>query len=488
MCGILGIIGNHPVAGELYEGLHAIQHRGQDAAGIATYDTKFRIKKGTGLVSDIFEPADLAPLTGNIGIAHVRYPTIGVGDAEDAQPFYTNSPYGIALAHNGNVTNYADLRKDLATNDLRQLNSCCDAEALLNVFAPSLPTGDWTKSPADQIFEAVGQVFERVKGSYSVVALIANVGLVAFRDPFGIKPAIIGMREDEATGEQTWAVASESVALDILGYRNKQDIRPGEAIYIDLSGRLFRKQVAEPNHHPCVFEFVYFARPDSFLDKISVYKTRQRMGEALADEWKKTGIEIDSIIPVPESARTSALAMAQKLGVKYTEGLVKNRYIGRTFIMPGQKNREASIRRKLNPIRLDFKDKDVLLVDDSIVRGSTSRKIVELAREAGANKVYFASCSPALRHPCVYGIDMATTNEFIAKDDRTAEDVAKAIGADAVLYLPLDALNAAASAGNREIPRFCNACFTGNYPTGDVTQEMRDTIAQERILAQGTMF
>lgn len=486
MCGILGIIGPRPVAGELYEGLHTIQHRGQDAAGMATFDHKFHMKKGTGLVSDIFNEADLTDLTGNIGIAHVRYPTIGVGGAEDAQPFYTNSPYGIALAHNGNVTNYAELRSDLASRDLRQLNSCCDAEAILNVFAPSLPTTDWTKSPADQIFEAVGQVFERVKGSYSVVSLIANVGMVAYRDPFGIKPAILGLREDE-DGKKTWAVASESVALDILGFRRKQDIQPGEAIYIDLSGQMFRKQVAEPKHVPCVFEFVYFARPDSFLDKISVYKTRQRMGQALATEWRKTGLSIDSVIPVPESSRTSALAMAQALGVKYTEGLIKNRYIGRTFIMPGQKNREANIKRKLNPIRLEFKDKDVLLVDDSIVRGTTSRKIIELAREAGARKVYFASCSPPLRFPCVYGIDMATKDEFVAHDN-TVEEVAKAIGADHLLYLPLEALNQSATAGNPDIGKFCNACFTGEYPTGDVTDEMFDAIERERRVAQGTMF
>ncbi len=486
MCGILGIIGHEPVAGQLYEGLHAIQHRGQDAAGISTFDTKFRQKKGLGLVEEIFEQKDLEALTGNIGIAHVRYPTVGVGDAEDAQPFYTNSPYGIALAHNGNVTNYHELRSELASSDLRQLNSCCDAEAILNVFAPSLPTKDWQKSAADQIFTAVDACFQRVKGSYSVVALIANVGLVAFRDPFGIKPAILGMKEDDE-GNCSWAVASESVSLDLLGYKRKQDLRPGEAVFINHSGEVFRKQVAEPKHHPCIFEFVYFARPDSFLDKISVYKTRQRMGEALADEWRKTGLTIDSIIPVPESSRTAALAMAQALDVKYTEGLIKNRYVGRTFIMPGQKTRETSIRRKLNPIRLEFKDKDVLLVDDSIVRGSTSKKIVELAREAGARKVYFASCSPALRSPCVYGIDMATKAELIARD-HSSEEVAKIIGADHLLYLPLDSLEESARAGNPEIPQFCNACFSGNYPTGDVTDEMFEAIERERLFAQGTMF
>jgi len=481
MCGILGIIGTDAVARELYEGLHAIQHRGQDAAGIATFDGKFHLRKGTGLVEDIFDRKDLEILTGNLGIAHVRYPTIGLGSPEDAQPFYTNSPYGIALAHNGNVTNYAGLRNELACHDLRQLNSCCDAEAVLNVFAPALFTRDWTLPLPDQIFGAVGRVFERVKGSYSVVALIANVGLVAFRDPFGIKPAIFGEREGP-DGQKSYAVASESVALDILGFGNKRDLDAGEAVYVDLSGNVHRRQVAPPNHHPCVFELVYFARPDSFLDRISVYKTRQRMGEALAEEWRKTGIRVDSIIPVPESARTSALAMAQALGVKYTEGLIKNRYVGRTFIMPGQARRESSIRRKLNPIRLEFQAKDVLLVDDSIVRGSTSRKIVSLAREAGARRVYFASCCPPLRFPCVYGIDMATRKEFIARD-RSVEEVANLIGADHLVYLPLDALNRAGTTGNPEIARFCNACFTGEYPTGDVTPEMFDEIERERLEA-----
>jgi len=486
MCGILGIIGDQPVAPKLYEGLHAIQHRGQDAAGIATFDRKFHIKKGVGLVEDIFDASDMEKLVGNIGIAHVRYPTVGLGGEEDAQPFYTNTPYGIALAHNGNVTNYAALRKELASSDLRQLNSSCDAEAILNVFAESLPTHDWQKAPAEQIFEAVHAVFRRVKGSYSVVALIANVGLVAFRDPFGIKPAILGMMEGE-DGQPSWAVASESVALDLLGFRRKQDIRPGEAIYIDLSHRIFRRQVMAPNHYPCIFELVYFARPDSFLDRISVYKTRQRMGQALAEQWKKTGRKVDVIIPVPESSRPAALAMAQSLGVKYAEGLVKNRYVGRTFIMPGQKKREDNVRRKLNPIRIEFKDRDVLLVDDSIVRGSTSKSIVEMARKAGARRVYFASCSPPLRYPCVYGIDMSTKREFIARD-HSVEEVAKKIGADLVVYLSLDALHRAAREGNPKIAHFCNACFTGNYPTGDITPEMFDAIETDRLFSQGVMF
>ncbi len=486
MCGIIGLIGENPVAVHLYEGLQAIQHRGQDAAGIAVFGDKMRLKKGLGLVRDIFADSDFATLLGSLGIAHVRYPTVGLGDVEDAQPFYTNIPFGIALAHNGNVTNFRDLKSELATCDLRQINSACDAEAILNVFAAGLPTADWRQEPSEQIFHAVSEVFRRVKGSYSVVALIANVGLVGFRDPFGIKPLILGEREG-SNGRKHFALASESVVLDMLDYPVRRDVRPGEAIYVDLSGQLHLKQVAEPNHHPCLFEFVYFARPDSVIDRMSVYATRHRVGLLLAEEWKKVGLRIDAVIPVPESARTAALSLAQALDVPYREGLVKNRYVGRTFIMPGQKQREESIRRKLNPIRSEFEGRDVLLVDDSIVRGNTSRKIVQMARRSGARRVYFASCSPPLRFPCLYGIDMSTKREFIARN-HTVDEVCRMIEADHLVYLPLGALERAAREDNPEMARFCNACFSGNYPTGDVTPEMMETIERERLLSQSALF
>ncbi|MBI3846057.1 MAG: amidophosphoribosyltransferase [Planctomycetes bacterium] len=486
MCGIIGILGEGPVVADLYEGLHAIQHRGQDAAGIAVFGDKMRVKKGLGLVNDIFHEADLAPLVGNVGIAHVRYPTVGCGDVEDAQPFYTNSPFGISLAHNGNVTNFRELRAELASRDLRQVNSACDAEAILNVFASGLPTGDWRTEPSEQIFAAVGEVFRRVKGSYSVVAVIANVGLVGFRDPFGIKPLVLGERT-LPSGRTDYCLASESVVLDMLEFPVRRNVKPGEAVWIDYDGLLRTKQVVEPNHHPCLFEFVYFARPDSVIDRISVSATRHRLGKSLADEWMKTGLSVDAVIPVPESARNAAMEMANALGVPYREGLVKNRYVGRTFIMPGQKQREQSIRRKLNPIRAEFEGKDVLLVDDSIVRGSTSRKIVQMARRSGARKVYFASCSPPLRYPCLYGIDMSTRGEFIARD-RTVDAVCRLIEADHLIYLPLDALERAARADNPEMTHFCNACFSGSYPTGDVTNEMMDAIERERLVSQGALF
>jgi amidophosphoribosyltransferase len=486
MCGIIGLFRESAVVSELYEGLQAIQHRGQDAAGIAVFGDKMRVKKGLGLVRDIFSESDLAPLVGSVGIAHVRYPTVGCGDVEDAQPFYTNSPFGIALAHNGNVTNFRDLKAELATRDLRQVNSACDAEAILNVFASGLPPGDWRQDPGEQIVTAVGEVFRRVKGSYSVVAVVANVGLVAFRDPFGIKPLVLGERI-AASGRTEYCIASESVVLDMLEFPVRRNVKPGEAVWVDLGGRLHARQVSEPSHHPCLFEFVYFARPDSVIDRISVHATRHRLGKLLADEWRKTGLRVDSVIPVPESSRNAAMEMAQELGVPYREGLVKNRYVGRTFIMPGQKQREQSIRRKLNPIRTEFEGKDVLLVDDSIVRGSTSRKIVEMARRAGARKVYFASCSPPLRFPCLYGIDMSTRGEFIARD-RSVDEVCRLIDADHLIYLPLEGLERAARVDNPEMAHFCNACFSGRYPTGDVTQEMIDSIERERLVSQGSLF
>jgi amidophosphoribosyltransferase len=478
MCGFIGVIGSDSAVQEIYDGLLAVQHRGQDAAGIITYDGRFHIKKGEGLVRDIFSAANFRRLQGGLGVGHVRYPTVGSGGGEDAQPFTVNYPFGIVMAHNGNVVNYDALRGELAREGLRHLYSGCDVEVLLNVFANALADAGSEGFTVEAYYEAVRQVHRRVRGAYSVVGFVVGQGLFAFRDPYGIKPIAFGRREAE--GKVAHAVASESVVLTTLGYEVMPAEPPGEALFIDLQGGVHREQISEPRHHPCVFEFVYFARPDSKLEGVSVHRARFRMGERLADRFRASGLEADVVIPVPDSACTAALGMAQQLGLPYREGLVKNRYVGRTFIMADDGVRKLSVRRKMNTIDEEFLGKRVLLVDDSIVRGTTSRKIVELARQAGAAKVYFASTSPPLVHPCVYGIDMSTRREFVARD-RDEEGVARQIGADAMLYQTLDDLVESVREDRKDIEHMCTACFSGDYPTGDITPEMLLQIEQERI-------
>jgi amidophosphoribosyltransferase len=490
MCGFIGVYGPDgvDVAPEIYEGLLAIQHRGQDAAGIITFTDTFHIKKGAGLVRDAFSPDDMVRLRGHLGLGHVRYPTVGQGSLDDAQPFHVNFPLGVGMAHNGNVTNFLELKEFHAQNSGTRLNSSCDLEVILYVFVRALaervPTGRLVRP--DDVFAAVQAVHQQVRGAYSVVAVLPDVGLVAFRDPFGIKPMVMGVKHTE---EGPWfAVASESVALDVGGYREHQDVGAGEVVLIDAQRQIHRRAVSNKPHRPCIFELVYFARPDSMLDRISVYKTRTRFGQALAQQWKDARApRPDVVIPVPDSSRDAAMAMATGLDLPYREGLVKNRYIGRTFIMPSQSSRQISVRRKLNAIPLEFQDKNVLLVDDSIVRGNTARRIVRMAREAGARRVYLAVTSPPLVSPCPYGIDMATKTEFVAAG-RDPREVASALEADYVLYLDREAMNEAARAGNPKIERFCNACFTGEYPTGDITSDVLDRIGNERDHSRQKLF
>ncbi len=483
MCGFIGIYGPDgiDVAGEIYEGLLAVQHRGQDAAGIVTFTDSFHVKKGRGLVLEVFNEKNMSRLVGNLGVGHVRYPTVGAGSKDDAQPFHLTFPVGVAMAHNGNVTNFQELHERHFKKSGTRLNSTCDVEVILFVFASALnermrpghtPT-------ADDVFFAVKRVFEAVKGAYSVVAVIPDVGMVAFRDPFGIKPCVFG---EKTTKEGRWfACASESVVLDVNGYQRTFDVQAGEAVLVMHDRQLLRRKLTDKPHRPCIFELVYFARPDSFLDDVSVYKTRHRFGEALARQWKAAGAPTpDAVIPIPDSSRDAALALAMELGIPYREGLIKNRYIGRTFIMPSQASRQSSIRRKLNPIPLEFEGKDVLLVDDSIVRGNTAARIVQMARDAGARKVYLASTSPPLVAPCPYGIDMATKREFVAAG-KSNDQVSAELGCDYLLYLDREAMNAAARVGNPRIDKFCNACFTGEYPTGDITVERLTAIEGERL-------
>ncbi|MEX1023747.1 MAG: amidophosphoribosyltransferase [Planctomycetota bacterium] len=490
MCGFIGVFGPDgvDVAPELYEGLLAIQHRGQDAAGITTFTDTFHVRKGGGLVRDVFSEKDMATLRGNLGLGHVRYPTIGGGSQEDAQPFHLSFPVGIAMAHNGNVTNFAELAQKLGPNTGMRLNSSCDLELVLFVFARALvrELKDGELVNAEHIFAAVAAVHREVRGAYSVVAVLPDVGMVAFRDPYGIKPIAIGTKTTE---EGSWhAVASESVVLDVTGYTEKRDLPAGGALFVDTRRETHERVVTQRPHHPCIFEWVYFSRPDSMLDGISVYQTRIRFGEALAAQWKASGAPTpDVVIPIPDSSRDAAMAMAGALRVPYREGLVKNRYIGRTFIMPSQTSRQHSVKRKLNAIELEFEGKDVLLVDDSIVRGNTARRIVGMARDAGARKVYFAVSSPPLVSPCPYGIDMATKTEFLAAG-LSNDEIADVLGVDHVLYLEREAMNAAARAGNPEVKSFCNACFTGDYPTGDITREILDSIECERNTSRQKTF
>jgi amidophosphoribosyltransferase len=477
MCGVIGLFGAADIFRDLYQGLLAIQHRGQDSAGIITYDGRFHTKKGNGLVQDIFTPENAQRLKGNIGIGHTRYPTIGGGRGEDAQPFQVNAPFGIIMAHNGNVINYAELKDELFAKYHRLLNSDNDVEVILNVFAQELAAQRIKRLMPENIFRAVDGVFKKVKGSYSVVAYIAEQGMVAFRDPYGIKPVVYGTRQDGLV--PSYAFASESVSLNIMSFTQIKNVEAGEAVFIDHSRTLHSRKIARCPHSPCLFEWVYFARPDSFIDNVNVYLCRVELGRFLAEEIRRQNLKIDVVVPVPDSARDAAIEIARALNLKYREALVKNRYIGRTFIMPADGQRRSSVRMKLNPIASEFKGKNVLLVDDSIVRGNTSRAIVDLVRECGAEKVYFAVYSPPLRYPCVYGIDMQTKTEFIARG-ADADQVAKRIGADKVIYQTLDNLKKAVRLGNPEIKHFCAACFDGLYPTGDVTPEILKEIEEER--------
>lgn len=472
MCGIVGIVGKSNVNVALYDALTMLQHRGQDAAGIMTcHNGKMAQQKAVGLVKDVFRTRHMQRLVGNMGIGHVRYPTAGSSGPALAQPFYVNSPYGIALAHNGNLTNAEQLSKDLYLADLRHVNTDSDSEVLLNVFAHELHLQGKLKPTAEDIFRAVEGVHRRVKGGYAVVALIANYGVVAFRDPNGIRPLVFGERD--SAGGKEYMIASESVSLDVLGFDLTRDVGPGEAVYVTMDGELHTKQCSDrPHLSPCIFEHVYFARPDSIMDGVSVYKARLRQGEKLAEKILKLNPNhgIDVVIPIPDSSRVAGQALAHNLGVKFREGLVKNRYIGRTFIMPGQQQRRKSVRQKLNPIDLEFRGKNVMLVDDSIVRGTTCQQIIQMARDSGARKVFFASAAPAVKYPNVYGIDMPSVSELIAHG-RTEEEVAEAIGADWLVYQNIEDLISASAEGNSEIPRFDCAVFDGDYVTGDVDDE-----------------
>ncbi len=472
MCGIVGIVGREPVNQGIYDALTVLQHRGQDAAGIVTEDRgRLHMRKSNGLVRDVFQQRHMLRLKGNVGIGHVRYPTAGCSSSSEAQPFYVNSPFGICLGHNGNLTNAAELSELLVREDRRHLNTGSDSELLLNVFAHELASLSNGRLDVADIFRAVEAVHRRCRGGYAVVALIIGHGIVAFRDRHGIRPAVIGRRETRGGVEHM--IASESVALDALGFDLVRDVRPGEAVFIDHQGRLYTDPCGGPaSYTPCLFEYVYFARPDSILDNISVYKSRLRMGEALAERItrQRPDHDIDVVIPIPDTSRTSALQVAHRLGVKYREGFIKNRYIGRTFIMPGQALRRKSVRRKLNAIDLEFRGKNVLLVDDSIVRGTTSQQIIEMAREAGARRVYFASAAPPVRYPNVYGIDMPAASELVA-NGRSEEAVAQLIGADWLIYQQLPDLIRAVRHDHAAIEAFDTSCFSGEYVTGDITPE-----------------
>ncbi|MDD9196495.1 amidophosphoribosyltransferase [Aliivibrio sp. S3MY1] len=477
MCGIVGIVGATPVNQSIYDALTVLQHRGQDAAGIITIESnRFRLRKANGLVKDVFEAKHMQRLQGNVGIGHVRYPTAGSSSASEAQPFYVNSPFGITLAHNGNLTNANEIRETLFEQERRHVNTTSDSEVLLNIFAHHLDATTHYPLTAEDIFKTVANVHEQIRGAYAVAAMVIGHGMVAFRDPNGIRPLCLGKREVE--GRTEYMVASESVALDAVGFDFVRDVAPGEAIYAPFEGGLYTQQCAhDPKLNPCIFEFVYFARPDSFIDKISVYSARvemgKRLGEKIKREWED--LDIDVVLPIPETSCDIALEIAQIINKPYRQGFVKNRYVGRTFIMPGQQERKKSVRRKLNAIRSEFKDKNVLLVDDSIVRGTTSEQIIEMARDSGAKNVYMVSAAPEIRFPNVYGIDMPSANELIAHG-REVDEICKQIGADALIFQDLSDLVDAVGCGNREIERFETSVFNAHYVTGDVDQEYLEHI------------
>ena len=481
MCGIVGIVGKYPVNQALYDGLTVLQHRGQDAAGIVTVDNKtLRLRKANGLVKDVFEARHMQRLSGNMGIGHVRYPTAGSASTAEAQPFYTNSPFGIALAHNGNLTNSEELKDELFRVARRHVNTNSDSEALLNAFAHELDIhADMHVNP-DHIFRAVANLHRKIRGGYAVVAVVIGHGLVAFRDPHGIRPLVMGKRET-ALGTE-YMVASESVALDADGFTVLRDVAPGEAVYITEDGELFSQQCAEnPSYAPCIFEYVYFARPDSTIDNVSVYASRVAMGKKLGEKIKKewAHLDIDVVIPIPETSNDAALQIAHELGLPYRQGYVKNRYIGRTFIMPGQGERKKSVKRKLNAIWQEFNGKNVLLVDDSIVRGTTSQQIIDMAREAGAKKVYFASAAPEIRFPNVYGIDMPSANELIAHG-HDVDSICKIIGADGLIFQSLEDLVDAVRCENPELKRFETSVFDGVYVTNDIDQAYLNRLDAQR--------
>lgn len=472
MCGIIGIYGKDDVVYEIYEGLIALQHRGQDSAGIITYDEMFHLKKGMGLVNNVFKEKNIVRLKGKMGIGHVRYPTIGFGSIEDAQPFYINYPFGIAMAHNGNVTNYYQLREFLEKKFYRKLTSYSDVEVILNMFGVALEKYLNKKNLFSALVLATKEVFKLVKGSYSVVGIIADYGIFAFRDPYGIKPLGFGKKNN------SYAFASESVVFDMLDYQFIRDVYPGELIFIDKDKKVYSKRLKkEKNTYPCIFEYVYFARPDSIIDGIGVYEARLRLGEELGKECLKEGIKPDVIIPVPDTARAAAFSVSKILKVDCKEGLIKNRYIPRTFIMPTQREREIKVRQKLNPIKSEIENKKILVVDDSIVRGTTSKEIVALLKKAKAKEVYLAITCPPLRFPCVYGIDMMTRGEFIAKK-YNIKKIQEIIGADRLIYQTIEGL--IKGVGGEKRKDFCTACFTGIYPT-KIKKEEIEKLEKERI-------
>ena len=481
MCGIVGIVAKSYVNQDMFDALTFLQHRGQDAAGMITCnDGRFYLRKDNGMVRDVFRTRHMRRLIGNMGIGHVRYPTAGSSSAAEAQPFYVNSPYGIALAHNGNLTNANEIAESIFNADLRHINTNSDSEVLLNVFAHELQRLGQLVPRAEDIFYAVAQLHRRCRGGYAVLAMITGHGIVGIRDPHGIRPLCYGVRHTDSGPE--YMVASESVALDAAGYQLVRDIEPGEAIYINSEGEVFTQQCAENSKLiPCLFEYVYLARPDSVMDGVSVYKARLKAGEYLAkqilEEWPEH--DIDVVIPIPDTSRTAATELASMLGVKQREGFIKNRYIGRTFIMPGQSQRKKSVRQKLNPIELEFRDKNVLLVDDSVVRGTTSQQIIEMAREMGAKKVYFASAAPAVRYPNVYGIDMPSATELVAHG-RTDDEVGAEIGADRMIYLTLDNLIKSTQGGDIKIDQFDCSVFDGKYITGDIDDAYLARLEQAR--------
>jgi amidophosphoribosyltransferase len=483
MCGIVGVVSNVPVNQLLYDSLLLLQHRGQDAAGIATGIGKtFNMYKGSGLVRDVFRTRNMRDLPGTMGIAQVRYPTAGsAGNAQEAQPFYVNAPFGITLAHNGNLTNWEQLKDEMYRIDRRHINTESDSEVLLNVLAHELQmaTAGYSLDPA-AVFKAVAGLHRRVRGSYAVVSQIAGYGVLAFRDPYGIRPLVIGRAPTDRGFD--YVVASESVVLEGQGFELWRDVAPGEAVFIDVDGNFFSQQCAEnPTLNPCIFEYVYLARPDSLMDGVSVYAARLRMGEYLAEKIRREVQfgDIDVVMPIPDSSRPAAMQLALKLGIEYREGFIKNRYVGRTFIMPGQAVRKKSVRQKLNPIGIEFKGKNVLIVDDSIVRGTTSNQIVQMARESGANRVVFASAAPPVRFPNVYGIDMPTRSELIAygRDD---EQIREAIGADQLVYQSIADMKSAVTDVAPHINSFEASCFDGHYITGDVSPEYLDHIEFKR--------
>lgn len=472
MCGILGIMANQNVSQDLYDGLTILQHRGQDAAGITTYDgTQFHHKKDVGLVKEIFNANNMLRLQGHAGVAHVRYPTIGGVGVENAQPFHFHMPFGITMAQNGNCYNFYDLKKEIYEEDLIQVSSECDVEAILHIFRSSLfkqAHKNKNQFAVEHLWKAMRRVFVKAKGGYAIVGYIGGKGMIAFRDPHGIRPLIMGKRE--RNGEKPeYIFASESVVLDILGFEKVRDLEAGEVIFVDEDRALHSKIVLQKSFRPCIFEHVYLARPDSMIDDISVHKARMRMGELLGKQVKKANLPIDVVMPVPDSSREAALGASRVLKKPYREGLIKNRYIGRTFIMPGQEIRKKNIRYKLNPITLEVKDKNVLLIDDSIVRGNTSEAIIKMVKDAGAKKVFFASAAPELRFPCYYGIDMPTREELIA-NTLTHDEICKRLGADALFYQSLEDLKKSVRVGNKNIKRHCMACMDGEYPTKDINE------------------